>query len=429
MLKRISGLIIILCIFAVNTQAMDLTVDEAVEIALEQNLELQSTYIGQRTLEREKNSNWNEFLPNASVSAGLGKNYIADAENPDNWNLSMRFDTSLDLSADTYFQIKDTIMDYQKGLITQEIAVQKLKRDIRKAFYYIILIRENITVNIDMIDTAFQRYERAQVNYELGNIAYVEVLSYQVAWENMKPQLINLENAYETSLWEFKRLLGIDLEENIAIVGEIESNTQSFNSEDIISEYMYDRLEVQYFSKLVEQIQVKKGMAAAQTMTPVLGLGYSWGTDMDDPFGNDTNDPEWDDSSGNFNMSLTLPLDGFVPNSQKNLYVKQYKDQLERAELTLENQIRGNAIDIQSVVLLLNKSASTIKTLELNVDLAQENYNLVDSSYTEGILDFLDVQNADDELNKAKLMVIDEKYNYISAIMDLQYIINSDELK
>ncbi|MBF9016424.1 MULTISPECIES: TolC family protein [unclassified Oceanispirochaeta] len=429
MYKRISGLIILLCVTAVYIQAMDLTVDEAVEIALEQNLELQSTYIGQRTLEREKNSNWNEFLPDASVSAGLGKTNTQDAGYPEYWNLSLGFNTSLDLSADTYFQIKDTIMDYQKGLITQDIAVQKLKRDVRKAFYYIILIRETIDVNIDMIDTAFKRYERAKVNYELGNIAYVEVLSYQVAWENMKPQLINLENSYETSLWEFKRLLGIDLEENIVIVGEIESDIQIFDSENIISEYMYDRLEVQYFSKLVEQIRVKKGMAAAQTMTPVLGLGYSWNSMMDDPFGDEIDNPEWNDNSGSMNMSLTLPLDGFIPNSQKNLYVKKYKDQLERAELTLENQVRGNAIDIQSVVLLLNKSASTIDSLELNVDLAQENYNLVDSSYTEGILDFLDVQNADDELNKAKLMVVDEKYNYISALMDLQYIINNDELK
>lgn len=421
-------LISLLLTAVLSSAALDLTVDEAVEIALEQNLELQSTYVGQRTLERDKRSNWNEFLPEAGISVGLGRTNTLDAGYPDYWNVAVGASASLDLSADTYFQIEETIINYEKGLISQDMAVEKLKRDVRKAFYYIILIRETITLTEDMIDTAFKRYERAQVNYELGNIPYVEVLSYQVAWENMKPELINLQNAYETSLWEFKRLLGINLEESIEMIGEIESDIRVYSPEQLIDEFMFERLEVQYLAKVVEQIKVKKGMAAAQTMTPVLGLGYSWLPIKNDPFGNSSSDSEWVQTDAGFKVTLTLPLDGFVPNSNKNIIVKQYKDQLEQAELSLENEIRGNTIDIQSVVLQLNKSASTIKTLELNVDLAQENYNLVDSSYNEGILDFLDVQNADDELNKARLMVVNEKYNYISSLMDLYYIINSDEI-
>ncbi|MDC7232059.1 MAG: TolC family protein [Spirochaetales bacterium] len=413
---------------AFTLSALDLTVDEAVGIALEKNLNIQSSYIGQRTLERNKNSNWNEFLPEAGVSAGLIRTNTLDNNYEDNWNLSLGVSATLDLSANTVLKMKDTTMEYQKGLISLEMAEQKLKRDVRKSFYYIILLQDTIELREDMIDTAFKRYERAMVNYELGNIAYVEVLSYQVAWENMKPELINLQNQYETTVLEFKRILGIDLTEDLNVIGAIDSSISVYDSETLISEYMYDRLEIQYLTRHLEQIKVKKGMAVSQTMTPVLGLGYTWLPFLNDPFKNSGTETEWMDINGGFELTVTLPLDGFVPNSGKNLTVKTYKDRMERTELLLENQIRGNAIDIQSVVLQLNKSASTIETLELNVDLAQENYNLVDSSYTEGILDFLDVQNADDELNKARLSVLEEKYSYLSSLMDLQYIINSDEL-
>ncbi len=433
MIQRYIAILLLLSTAALPMSALDLTVDQAVSIALEQNLDLQSVYIGQRTLEREKNSTWNNFLPEASV--GVGLNRLNSLENksaviyPDNWSLALTFQSSLSLSSSTIFQIKDTLMNYQKGLISQTMAERQLTRDIRKAFYSLILQQRTIELTEDTIDTAYKRYERAQANYELGNIARVDVLSSRVAWENMKPELLNQQNSYETSLWEFKRVLGIDLEEELNLSGEIESTVRDFDPDSLISNYLYESLDVQYSAQVVEQLKVRKGLALSQTMTPVLGLGFTWLPFKNDIFNNTSSDPDWLDYNGAMNITLTLPLDGFIPNSSKNLIVKGLSDQMKQAELNLENQIRGTIIDLQSVVLRLNKSASTIETLKLNVELAQENYNLIDSSYNEGIMEFLDVQNANDELNKAMLQVLTEKYNYISALMDLIYITGNENIQ
>jgi outer membrane protein TolC len=78
-------------------------------------------------------------------------------------------------------------------------------------------------------------------------------------------------------------------------------------------------------------------------------------------------------------------------------------------------------------VLELKKSMESISTLELNVRLAERAFELAESAYNAGNRDLLDVQNAELELQKAKLKVLEEKTTYISGILDLEYAINNPD--
>ena len=56
---------------AIGAETMTLTVNQAVELAVTQNLGLKQSGIDLRTKERAKDTAWNAFLPTMSASAGF----------------------------------------------------------------------------------------------------------------------------------------------------------------------------------------------------------------------------------------------------------------------------------------------------------------------------------------------------------------------
>ena len=59
-----------------------------------------------------------------------------------------------------------------------------------------------------------------------------------------------------------------------------------------------------------------------------------------------------------------------------------------------------------------------------NVTLAQRAYDMTARSYRNGTTELLDLRDAEASLNQAKLGQINQKFQYISALMDLENTLN-----
>ncbi|HPO49819.1 MAG TPA: TolC family protein, partial [Spirochaetota bacterium] len=92
----------------------------------------------------------------------------------------------------------------------------------------------------------------------------------------------------------------------------------------------------------------------------------------------------------------------------------------------------GAELEIQSLVMKINKSKSMIDTLKLNLELANKVYEMCEEAYKLGSKEYLEVKEQEDQKNSAKITLLQEQYNYLTAILDLQYATNSnlkDEVK
>ena len=101
------------------------------------------------------------------------------------------------------------------------------------------------------------------------------------------------------------------------------------------------------------------------------------------------------------------------------------QDSIEKARLAIAQARRQAAIEIKTAVLGLEKSLRTMEALQLNVSLAQEVYTLSEAAYAAGTRELLEVQNASDDLQQAKLLLLKERYNYLSGLIDLSYALNA----
>ena len=423
-MKKKALLLGILGILTISLNAMDITLESAAELALGNNRKLLANYSNQRTLDRNKRSGWNEFIPDIYASTGFARPnqplpYVPSLTG--NWNYNVAVGGSLSLSASTAFRIGASRLAWEQGQIGTAEFEHSIVRDARKSFLGLLLLRDIIKIYENMVQTAEGRYKRAARRFELGDARKVDMLSYQVAWQNMLPQLTNLRNTYEIRQLEFRRLLGLPDDEPITLKGEIDADVQNWDAATLISSRLSRRYDVRLAQKNIEILENEKGKRISDGLTPSFVFNYDYKPAWGDPFSSNPNYYE----GGALYLGVTMPLDGFIPNSKKSLAIREMSDKLKAAQLQLADVLQAGAIEIESAVRNLNKSASTLHSLELNVELASESYDLVSRSYDVGEADYLQVQTADDDLNSARIQLVNEKYNYSAALQDLDFAIAS----
>jgi outer membrane protein TolC len=442
-------LLLFITLVTLSGEEMALDVEKAVEKALANNLDLKSEKLNVKMKKRTKDTFWNLFLPTTTTSTTLYRSNeepegfsipgIIEEPAPPRWEFSFSLSATLRLTSQLYFGIKKTFLDYEEGLISLETAQKRLALDVKKTFYNLILLQKNTELMQQNIETAERRYEQAKINYENGLVSEYDMLSAQVALENLKPSLKDMEIGYASALSAFKQLLGVDRKTDIRIVGSISSEARrdaghpdkalELDADALIRGYVDNRLDIRALKHSIKSLDNLKNITFT-SFFPSVTLSYL----MDPVFqGDPFRDPwfadvvgDWEQKAGGFSVTLSLSLDTLIPNSQTQVTLKDNTDALRQAEISLAQARQGAEIEIETLVANLEKSIESIDTLRLNVRLAERAYNLAEEAYNAGSKELLEVQNADLELQKAKLEVLKEEYNYTVGLLDLEYAINAE---
>src|SRR6056297_3052054 len=436
---------------------VELTVDRAVEIAMNNNLQLKSSLIDTRIKERKADYAWNRFIPSVQVSGtmgrmnaeqnfsalsgynetgtipGLGTIYsdvLEVSQDLSQWSVSTGLDMSLRLNLAMFNGIRATQLDYQGGRISLEQARQRVARDVKKSFYNLLLMQENRQLMVENINAAERRYQQARINYENGLVPELTMLNAEVAYENLKPQLKSIDLGYRQAIQGFKMTLGISLDRELALEGTIDAEPVSVDSEQLINEHLTDRLDIQSMVNGITGLRNQIEATKLQAFTPSLILGYNMDPSFNgDPWGDpwfDDISNDWNQRSGMFRMTIAMSLESLLPFSQTQVGLRELEDNLEKTKIGLMQSIDGAELEIDSTVRQLEKSRDTIETLQLNVERARRAYEMAEEAYNAGSQELLEVQNAEIELKQARLEVLKEKYTYLSALIDLEYQLNTN---
>lgn len=424
--------VLLLLLANIDLQAIEISEDQAVELALKENLSLQQSSIDLEMKERAAGSVWNRFLPDMYAGANLMRSE-SRMEDPlygqfitEPWYLSAFVNMELNLSASTASNILATRQEYEGGQIDYETAARALERDVRIQYNDLLITKETIGIYEQMVETALKNYERSKLNFELGNARKVDMLSYQVNYESQKPVLINAQNTFETKMLEFKRIIGLSSDDQVELQGSISQDVRSAeNAEALISRGLKNNLQLQSIRNGMEVLKLRKREAALGTRTPQFGIRYQYIDSLYDPADADWGD-DWNDSASQLDLTLTLPLNGFIPNSEMNLQVKDLNDELKKMELLYKDATRQTGQAIQEMILNINMLVKTIEVHRLSIELARENYAITEKSYFEGAADYLQVQSAQDELNQAQINEKNAVLNYLSSRLYLDYMLNDN---
>jgi outer membrane protein TolC len=246
-----------------DADTLTLDIEDAVRIALQNNLDLKSERIDQGIRERAKDTARNEYLPGVNINTA--SSYVSEAEritglfpNTARWTISAGFSADLDLTGTKRQGIRNALLEYEAGRISLETVEGQLAREVKKSFYYLILIQERIRIIHETIDTAQKRYDQALINYENGLVSELTVLSTLVTLENIKPELESARVTYRTEALQFKQLLGLEDEIAFDLQGVIDFSAVDLDAVSLIDTYGAENLSVQSLEKSIQLLDNQK---------------------------------------------------------------------------------------------------------------------------------------------------------------------------
>jgi outer membrane protein TolC len=395
---------------------LGLTLEEACERALAANAELQKEALDLGLAKTKAGSAWAELFP--TISAGAGMEYGIPLSGPavgPEYSATARL--SLGLNAGLPYTLKSNALEYRIALITYENQRRSLIIETAKTFYSLLAEEQNLLVLESARQLAEEQLQRDRVARQSGYLGELDFLSSSLSAETAKLNHSSALSDYSTGLGKFLVGLGLDQHIQVRLQGTIEIVRFSGDPEELIAEALPRRLDLNVQRFGIELQEYKHAAAVLAAKAPSLDFNGSWGG---------TSSRGWDKtiSAG---VSVSIPLDPWIPNSKRNQTLQSAGVETEKARLDLTDKENAARTEIRSLVLGLENGWNEVETARLRVSIAERVYELSEQGYRRGTLNFLDFETVRNRLTTARQELLQSEIKYKLLFLDLAYALNADE--
>ncbi len=389
-----------------------LSVSDAINFALEKNLNLKESKITLDAAKRTKNYSWNGLSPSLNAKGSFSGPVSDVSSRSDTLSASVGASVSLGLSPSIYTAVKAAAINYEQAQITYENAVRTIELNVRKAYCSILYEIENVKLQEQNVASAKNQYESNLEKYKRGTLSWLDVLSTQVTYQNAALTLENLKVTLENDLASFKQTLGIPLNTEIELSG-------NFNFVREIKEISIENIEINSstLASLEKQLEAAENSLLASRFSawgPSISASYSYN------YGGLLSNAEGMEGSSSYSLGVSIPLDGYLPWSSGAQSIAGSKDTIEKLKLEIEDEKTSLDVSVKNYLNKIKQSQDSIKLRLESINLAQQTYDMTQEAYNYGTKDLLSLQSASDNLLSAKLNLMSEEYTLLSAVLDLE---------
>jgi len=411
-----------------------LTPDTAVEMTIKNNLNIQSVRLGLDVKKRKAEYVWNQFIPSASATGTLSRDNWASTASQGpititlpQWHLNGSFSASLDFSFALVEGIRSARLDYEAGLVGLEKTKLQMEQAVRKMYNQLLLLESNLALLNESYNNAVRQASIAQANFNAGLAPRLTLLQAQVAAENIKPTVSDLENSLKNLKGNFAILLGLSYDTPFELE-QISFNIFEVPVElsELISRASREKPDIMELQASIMTLQSQKKALSLQQFTPFLRLGWTLTglfNPVLDPFkDNLTNLDNWN-KGGQFSVTLGLTLNNYFPFTKEGQQRKDMEDSIKIQNTRLAQMVRETELEVFTKLASLEKTRTSADAQKNAVNLAEQSYKLTEEAYRGGLQDFQSVQSASLALEQAKLQLLQLNFNYLSDLIDLEYSI------
>nr|MCR5558941.1 TolC family protein [Schwartzia sp. (in: firmicutes)] len=198
---------------AATASAADLTIQQAVDMALEQNISLKITEKGEDTAKANLKSARGTNSFSVSAGASLTDTKTNDVEAIRNGSTSLSVSLPLYSGGKNQAGIKSAEVGMDAARLQTLRERENLRLKVIKAYYDVLESKRVVEIDQESVD----RYEAHLTNmeqlYSAGSKARLDVLRSSVELTNARQTLIKAKNSYEVNVVTLKNLLRMDQSE------------------------------------------------------------------------------------------------------------------------------------------------------------------------------------------------------------------------
>jgi outer membrane protein TolC len=408
-------------IIPLSGESLRLNLEACLEMALENNPDLGISRLDLDTARLYSRNSWNVLLPSLSADAGL-----ADSSEffTGNYDPSRTLDSSLDASITLHAGLAATAKGYglsfEKEQITFEETLRLLISSVEKDFYYLITSASNLEIVKTDWDLSVKNYEQVKSNYDNGMASELSVLQARVSASNQEPIYKQTAAAHEAGMNNFLITIGLEPGTEIILDGDLETQIRDFDSKELINRYLPERLDIRGLIVDLEILKNTRKKTALTNRTPEVEFSLDW-------TGKKVDEADWYDDL-DLEIDITLPLDDWIYGSSTSLSLKSLDNQIIQKQISLDNAYNEAETEILNLINSLNTAADNIRLSALNVELAEESFFLTEESFSQGLAQTLEVDNAQQDLFSAKQQYLSSQYVYLSGLIELRDALGLESL-
>lgn len=306
----------------------------------------------------------------------------------------------------------------EENLVAVEFDV---RNNVKKAFYQTQLAKAVVDVNSLTLKNAQDNFSVVESKYKIGVATEFDYLRAKVKVDNILPILSKSERNYEISRKVLLNAIGLKTDDRIEVTGELQyDSTEVFgNTEDIINKIADNNVAVR---QLILGNKINKELVDVDKANYLPKL-YLFGTYNLSSSQNDNRSlfsyPFFNSLNAGLGLSWNLNL---FRNSYK---VKQSEIEVKKNEEQLKDIKQKLKLTSESVIIALDDAKQRLVSQKNTIQLAERGVELANASYRAGVLNQIDVQDAELTLYQSRLGYYQAIYDYQAAKSELQKLLEN----
>jgi len=402
---------IVILSFSLSNGQDKLTVNDAVKLALENNLDIKISENQNEILKNNASFLNSGYLPRVSSRFGFNKsNQNIEIETPN--NLSGKLDNMKSENSFSNVSIEYILFDnngrkfnYKKskelsnrsGLEVKEV-IENTLLQLYTVFYEVCRLSEEKDIVKSSLEISKSRLERNKIKFDFGQSTKLELLNAEVDVNTDSIRYLNAVKNLSNAKRDLNLVMNVDLNSDYILDKEIVYNS----AENIINFYdnaSKNNTKLKIYAKSVE-ISDFELKSIRSTYLPTVGLNgsYDWNESINDNPYAFFNKNIYDGISGGINLRWDIFNQGkrITANKNAKVMLENSKIEKEKAFLIFQKELNNSYETYNNNLFILEVQEQSLNTSNNNFLRNLEKYDI-------GIVSSIEFRNAQLNLLNAKL--------------------------
>lgn len=386
---------------------VDLTLNDSVNLALENNPQVKIAMLNEMRAEAS--------LDEAEANRGLtlGYNYSMIRAKHEG-SASNDFSNSLAISLPLYTggRLENAIDAAEIALESAKLGVddarQQLRLDTTNSYYNILQAQNQVTIYQQTVESLEEHLRNVKAQYHVGTVAKSDVLRSEVELADAQQGLIKAENARELSVSSFNNVVGLPLDTDVRVTEELGYEKYDLVLADCIAYALEHRADGKQAQLAIDAAEEYKSIAKSgyrPSITASASNGWS-----------DTEFPGTDNESWQIGAKMSWNI--FDMGATK-AQVRQADAELMSAKEMARQKLDAIQLEVRMAYLDVQEAEKRIHTSQVSVDKAEEDFKIARVRYRAGVGTNLDVMDAQVALTTAKMNYVQSLYDYNTSKAEL----------
>ena len=416
-----------------NEQAMlNLTLPEAIRIALEENPTIKVADKEIQLKELSDKEAWQNLLPSVDATLGLQNNIKVAEMKTSMGTFKMGMDGTVTASGGITIALpvfapavyKNMKLTKEDILLAQEKAHASrldLINQVKKAYYAALLSQDSYEVMQRSYNVAKENYDVVSQKYEVGRVSEYDKISAEVQMRSMNSNVVSAQTGVTLSKLQLKVLMGVTSNVDINIADSLRSYEQQIV---LPSEYGYDEVENNTNLKQLDHSMNMLTLSQDLLRTNFMPTVSASLTGQYQSMSNNN----WNFFNYSYSPSITFALSINVPIFHMTNWTKIKSNKLQISQLsdTRDNTKRQLNMAAQSYRQNMIATVAKIESNRQAVTQADKAVSISSKRYDVGRGTILEVNQSETALTQAELTYNQSIYDYLTNKADLEYTLGRE---